>query len=85
MDNVLERPWATESFLAWADKQEFKHEFDGRRAIPMKGGSLAHERIVFNLCTTLMGLLGDRPLVVVQEMRLVPGFATLMSSSVPAR
>jgi Putative restriction endonuclease len=70
MDTILERPWTTESFLAWEDKQEFKHEFDGRRVIPLTGGRLAHQRIVFNLCTMLIGMLGDRALVAVQEMRL---------------
>jgi Uma2 family endonuclease len=70
MDTVLERPGSTENFLAWEDMQEFKHEFDGRRVIPMTGGSLAHQRIVLNLCTTLIALLGGKPLVVVQEMRL---------------
>jgi Uma2 family endonuclease len=70
MDSVLDRPWTTESFLAWEDRQEFKYEFDGHRVIPMTGGSLAHQRIVFNLCLSLMGLTGDRPLVVAQEMRL---------------
>ena len=70
MDTVLDRPWTTESFLAWEDQQEFKYEFDGRHVIPMTGGSIAHQRIVFNLCLTLMGLLQDRPLLAVQEMRL---------------
>lgn len=70
MDTVLDRPWTTESFLAWEDRQEFKYEFDGQRVIPMTGGSIAHQRIVFNLCLALMGLLGDRPLMAVQEMRL---------------
>jgi Uma2 family endonuclease len=70
VDTVLDRPWTTESFLAWEDRQEFKHEFDGHRVIPMAGGSLAHQRIVLNLCLSLIGLLGDRPLMVVREMRL---------------
>ena len=70
MDTTLDRPWTTESFLAWEDRQEFKYEFDGQRVIPMTGGSLAHQRIVFNLCLALMGLLGERPLLAVQEMRL---------------
>jgi Uma2 family endonuclease len=70
MDTILDRPWTTESFLAWEDRQEFKHEFDGQRVIPMTGGSIAHQRIVINLCLTLMGLLGDNPLIAVQEMRL---------------
>jgi Uma2 family endonuclease len=70
MDTVLDRPWTTESFLAWEDRQEFKYEFDGQRVIPMSGGTVAHQRIVFNLCLTLMGLLGEKPLLAVQEMRL---------------
>ena len=73
MDNVLERPWTIETFLAWEDRQEGRHEFDGQRVIEMTGGSLAHQRIVFNLCLALMNLLGDRPLTVVQEMRLRVG------------
>ena len=46
MDTVLDRPWTTDSFLAWEDRQEGKHEFDGRHAIPMTGGSVAHQEIV---------------------------------------
>jgi Uma2 family endonuclease len=70
MDTVLDREWTTEVFLAWEDQQEFKYEFDGRRVIPMTGGSVAHQRVVFNLCLALMGLLGERPLMALQEMRL---------------
>ena len=70
MDTLLDRPWTTESFLAWEDRQEFKHEFDGQRVIPMTGGTIAHQRIVFNLCLALMGLLEGKPLMAVQEMRL---------------
>ena len=73
MDTVLDRPWTTETFLAWEDRQEGKHEFDGRHVIPMTGGSLAHQRIVLNLCLALMGLLSDRTLMAVQEMRLRAG------------
>lgn len=62
MDTVLDRPWTTDSFLAWEDQQEGKFEFDGRRIIPMTGGSLAHQRIVANVWLALMGLLGDRVL-----------------------
>ena len=70
MDTVLNQSWTTESFLAWEDRQEFRDEFDGRGVVPMIGGSIAHQRIVFNLCLTLMGLLDGRPLMVSQEMRL---------------
>lgn len=70
MDTIVERPWTTESFLAWEDRQEFRHEFDGRRVIPMNGGSVAHQRIVLNLCVALMRLFGDGPLTAIMEMRL---------------
>ena len=73
MDTVLDRPWTTETFLAWEDRQEGKYEFDGRDIVPMTGGSFAHQRIVFNLCAALMGLLGDRALSAVHEMRLRAG------------
>jgi Uma2 family endonuclease len=73
MDTVPAETWTTDGFLAWEDKQEGKHEFDGRDVIPMTGGSIAHQRIVINLCLALMGLLGDRPLMAVQEMRLRAG------------
>jgi Uma2 family endonuclease len=70
MDTILDRPWTTESFLAWEDRQEFKYEFDGRRVIPMTGGTLAHQRIVANIWLALLGLLEGKPLIAVQEMRL---------------
>src|ERR1051326_615351 len=49
MDTVLDQSWTTETFLAWEDRQEGKHEFDGREIIPMTGGTLAHQRIIGNL------------------------------------
>jgi Uma2 family endonuclease len=70
MDTVLDRPWTIETFLAWEDRQEGKHEFDGFRVIPMTGGSLAHQTIVFNLCVLLGRLLAGSPLGAVHEMRL---------------
>jgi Uma2 family endonuclease len=73
MDTVLDRPWTMESFLAWEDRQECKHEFDGRRAVPVTGGSIAHQRIAGNLWMALMGLLGDGNLLALLEMRLQAG------------
>ncbi len=70
MDTVLDRTWTTEAFLAWDDQQEGKHEFDGRRVIPMTGGSFAHQDIVYNLRGVLGQLLADRPFRVGQAMRL---------------
>ena len=48
MDTVLAEAWTTDRFLAWEDRQEGKHEFDGQQVIPMTGGSVAYQRIVFN-------------------------------------
>lgn len=73
MDNMLDRPWTMERFLAWENQQECRFEFDGRSIVPMTGGSIAHQRIVLNLCLSLMRLLANRPLVAVQEMRLLAG------------
>jgi Uma2 family endonuclease len=73
MDTVLDRPWTTDSFLAWEDRQEGKYEFDGRDIIPMTGGSLAHQDIVFNLRGVLSRLLAGQPFRVGQEMRLRAG------------
>ena len=73
MDTVLNRPWTTETFLAWEDWQEGKNEFDGRDVVPMTGGGIAHQRIAGNLWAALMGLLGDRALMAVLEMRLRAG------------
>src|SRR5579871_746977 len=70
MDTILDRPWTTDSFLAWEDRQESKHEFDGQRVIPMTGGTIAHQRIVANIWLALLGLLEGKPLMAVQEMRL---------------
>jgi Uma2 family endonuclease len=73
MDTVLDRGWTVESFLAWEDRQEGKHEFDGQRVIPMTGGSLAHQNIVFNIRALLMRLLSGRPFQIVHEMRIRTG------------
>jgi hypothetical protein len=70
MDTMLDRPWTAGTFLAWEDQQEGKHEFDGRKIIPMTGGTIAHQRIAGNLWVALMGLLGDGGLMAMQKMWL---------------
>jgi Uma2 family endonuclease len=70
MNTLLDRPWTTESFLAWEDKQEGKYEFDGRKVIPVTGDSLAHQDIVFNLRGVLGRSLAGQPFRIGQEMRL---------------
>ncbi len=56
-----DQPCTTESFLAGKDREEFRHEFDGLRVIPMTGGSLAHQDVVFNLRTLPARLPRDLP------------------------
>jgi Uma2 family endonuclease len=73
MDTVLDQPWTVERFLAWEDRQERKHEFDGKRVIPMTGGSIAHQEIVFAIRLILGQLLAGRPFRAIQEMRLRGG------------
>jgi Uma2 family endonuclease len=73
MDTVLAEAWTTDRFLAWEDRQEGKHEFNGHDVVAMTGGSVAHQRIVFNLCLSLMGLLAERPLTALHEMRIRMG------------
>jgi Uma2 family endonuclease len=73
MDTVLPDALTTERFLAWEDRQEGKHEFDGRDVIPMTGGSLAHQRIVRNLLFVLASLLDEGIMPVAQEMRVQSG------------
>lgn len=73
MDTVLTDTWTTERFLAPEDKQEGKHEFDGRNVIPMTGGSLGHQRIVFNLMVALSRLLDGSIHNVAQDMRIRSG------------
>lgn len=73
MDTTLDWPWTAERFLAWEDRQEGKHEFDGVDVIPMTGGSVAHQEIVAALRFVLARLLSGtnhRPL---HEMRLQIG------------
>jgi hypothetical protein len=60
MNTALDRPWAADSFLAWEDRQEGKHEFDGRRVVPVAGGSVARQTIIINLCLVLRGLVAGR-------------------------
>ena len=75
MDTVIGRIWTVDRFLAWEDRQEGKHEFDGRTTIPMTGGSIAHQRIVVDLMVALLRLLGPSGWEPVQEMRVRCGDA----------
>ncbi len=73
MDTLLPDAWTIERFLAWDDRQEGKHEFDGRDIIPMTGGSIAHQRIVRNLLFALVAMVHEDITPIVQEMRVRAG------------
>ncbi len=73
MNVILKETWTVDRFLAWEDKQEGKHEFDGTRIIEMTGGSRRHQRIVFNLQQFLIGALDPESYDVIQEMRTTNG------------
>jgi len=70
MDTVIDRPWTVESFLAWEDRQEGRHEFDGLDIVPMTGGTVAHQKIVAFLLILLDRLLAGRPFLTVHKIRL---------------
>jgi Uma2 family endonuclease len=59
MNVALKRPWTTEQFLAWEERQELRYEFDGFQPIAMAGGTAAHAAIQRNLIVALgVGLRG---------------------------
>jgi Uma2 family endonuclease len=70
MSTALRDPWTVERFLAWEDKQEGRHEFDGADIVPMTGGSRAHQRIIYNLLRLLEERLDHEQFDAVPEMRL---------------
>jgi Uma2 family endonuclease len=59
MDVALKRPWTTEQFLAWEERQELRYEFDGFQPIARTGDTAAHAAIQRNLIVALgVGLRG---------------------------
>jgi Uma2 family endonuclease len=61
MNVAMRRPMTLAEFLAWEDRQEFKHEFDGVRVIAMSGGTAAHAAIQRNLAVALHIRLRGKP------------------------
>lgn len=57
MSATLRRPMTLEEFLAWEDRQEPKHEFDGFGPVAMAGGTLADAAIQANLAIAIGGRL----------------------------
>ena len=48
-------------FLAWESRQELRFEFDGFQPVAMTGGTIAHDRITFNLHKALDARLAGKP------------------------
>jgi Uma2 family endonuclease len=61
MSIAQQRPMTREQFLAWEERQELRHEFDGFQPMAMTGGTAAHAIIQHNLHTAVGGRLGGGP------------------------
>ena len=61
MTLALRQPMTVAEFLAWEERQELRHEFDGLRPEAMTGGTVAHDRISINLAASLVSRLRGTP------------------------
>jgi Uma2 family endonuclease len=61
MSAALQPPMTVEDFLVWERAQDLRWEFDGRRAVAVTGGSIAHSVIATNLVEALRARLGTGP------------------------
>ena len=50
---AVQRPMDMAQFLAWEERQELRHEFDGTSVVAMTGGTAAHGSIISNLNAAL--------------------------------
>lgn len=48
-------------FLDWEERQVLRYEFDGFQPVAMTGGTVAHDRITFNLQRALDARLAGKP------------------------
>ena len=61
MSAAQQKPMDIEQFLAWEERQELRHEFDGLRITAMTGGTRGHAAIQRNLILALAGRLRGKP------------------------
>jgi Uma2 family endonuclease len=61
MNIALRTPMTIEQFLAWEERQELRHEFDGAAPVAMTGGTEAHELIGGALRALLRERLRGKP------------------------
>ena len=60
MGNAQLKPMELADFLAWEDRQDLRHEFDGVQAFAMTGGTGAHAAIQRRLLAELDGKLDGK-------------------------
>lgn len=79
------RPVTLAGFLAWGERQELRHEFDGFRPVAMIGGTRTHSLIQRNLAIAVGGRLrgaacvyhgNDLKVEVAGRIRYPDGFVT---------
>ncbi|RFB81382.1 Uma2 family endonuclease [Methylovirgula sp. 4M-Z18] len=58
---ALPKPMTIDEFLAWEERQELRHEYDGIQTYAMTGGTLAHAAIQINLTSALSRHLEGKP------------------------
>jgi Uma2 family endonuclease len=61
MNIALRKPMTLRQFLAWEERQELRHEFDGLQPVAMTGGTVGHDRITYNLRKALETRLAGTP------------------------
>jgi Uma2 family endonuclease len=61
MNVALRKPMTLAEFLAWEERQELRHEFDGFAPVAMTGVTAAHSALQLNLYRTLGNRLLGKP------------------------
>jgi Uma2 family endonuclease len=61
MNVALQEPWTPERFLAWAETQDERYEFDSIQPVAMTGGNAGHDRITTNIHIALRSRLRGTP------------------------
>jgi len=61
MTAALRQPMTVDAFLAWEERQELRHEFDGIVPVAMTGGTYEHDAIQVNLIRALANRLAGTP------------------------
>lgn len=61
MTAALRQPMTVHEFLAWEERQELRHEFDGIAPVAMTGGTVEHDAIQVNLIRALANRLAGTP------------------------